>query len=107
MGREADISKKRVIDTAKLGIEKTNTALREVADMREAHNAFVRIVEGKINEAKDIAHRASVWSEANETMLANAKKHLDGRIDRVQKFCEVDREWIGNLEKRMPPDGFF
>lgn len=128
MGREADISKKRVLDTSKIAIEKTNECIRVVTEVRESVTDLIDKHEVlRAQTAKDVAalngraSAASNWGEANETSLRNARLHLESQIsalahetERVKKACTVDREWLHDLERRTkdlqaaaPPSGFF
>lgn len=125
MGHEAAVTKKKVLDTVKAAIDRANECIRDTAEVQKTHNEFVRIVEGKIDDVRGIAHRASVWAEANEGSVKNVSVHLEGRMnthvaslskrigDQVevhQAFQELAIEQtklLGEILDVLPPKGFF
>lgn len=111
MGHGAAATRKTLIDNVKECVERTNECIRDTAAVGKSHNEFVRIVEGKIDEVRGIAHRASTWSEANEAQLTNVRKHLDGQFANVQRTIDsrlrAQDALIRETVNRLPADGFF
>jgi hypothetical protein len=111
MGHGAAATRKTLIDNVKECIERTNECIRDTAAVGKSHNEFVRIVEGKIDEVRGIAHRASTWSEANEAQLANVRKHLDAQFATVQRTLdsrvEAQDALIRMTVNLLPPPGLF
>ena len=92
MGRESDISKKRVLDLSKVAIEKTNACIAGQQEIRasltaliDGHNRLSETAARDIALLKERVSAASNWAEGNETSLANLRTHVDGQIATLAK----------------------
>lgn len=115
MPREADISKKRVIETSKLAIEKTNECIRVVTEVRESvtelidkHEVLRAQTKKDVERLTERVSAASNWAEANERQLANTQKHLERQTESAIAFHRGDvNAALDAMKANLPPNGLF